>query len=142
MNLLSNAIEHNEPGGRVELACRIEMVRENEAGDVELSVSDTGRGIPAEHLPYLFQPFYRLDSAREQDTASMGLGLALVKTHVTALGGDIAVSSEPGVGSVFTVRLPGTAAPLGTDHATSKSAAPPAPAVKPVVAPALAEVEK
>ena len=104
MNLMSNAIEHNRAGGTVELG-----LRAGSGGDVEVAVRDTGSGIAPEHLPNLFQPFYRVESARPTETHPLGLGLFLVKTHVDALGGECRVESEVGVGSVFTIRLPAVA---------------------------------
>ena len=103
-NLLSNAIEYNKAGGTVELAAR----REGEW--LVVIVRDTGRGIPAEHLPHLFEPFYRVDGVRRPEAASesphLGLGLFLVDSHVKALGGRCTVESEPGAGTTFTVVLP------------------------------------
>ena len=73
---------------------------------VELSVTDTGRGIPATHLPHIFERFYRADPARARATGGAGLGLAIVKQWVELHGGTITVESAVGVGSQFTVRLP------------------------------------
>ena len=74
--------------------------------EIAVSVSDTGVGIPPEHQPYLFERFYRVDSARARDTGGYGLGLAICRSIVQAHGGQIAVDSQPGAGSTFTVTLP------------------------------------
>jgi heavy metal sensor kinase len=99
-NLLSNAVEYNRPGGRVELT-----VRPN-AQFIHLTVRDTGPGIAAEHLPHLFEPFYRADRARTVSPGHLGLGLSLVHSHVAALGGSVRVESTPGEGTAFHVDVP------------------------------------
>ena len=100
MNLLSNAIEYNRPDGTIEL-------RGTCNGDgLKLEVRDTGIGIVAEHLPHLFEPFYRADEARRHDAGHLGLGLSLVQSHVRAMSGSCTAQSEPGVGTTFFVHLP------------------------------------
>ncbi len=99
-NLLSNAVEYNRPGGSIEIQCG-----RNGHGFV-LSVRDTGVGIAAEQLPHVFQPFYRADQVRQRDSGHLGLGLALVKAHLDAMGGDCAVQSRPDQGTVFEIHLP------------------------------------
>src|SRR5262249_52583877 len=69
-------------------------------------VTDTGIGIPAEHIPHIFDRFYRVDPARSRATGGTGLGLAIVKHVAESHRGTVEVTSEPGVGSRFTVRLP------------------------------------
>jgi two-component system phosphate regulon sensor histidine kinase PhoR len=69
-------------------------------------VADTGQGIPAEDLPHLFERFYRVDKSRSRIQGRNGLGLAICKAIVDAHGGTIQVTSQPGVGSTFAVRLP------------------------------------
>ena len=103
-NLLSNAVKYNRPGGRIAVAARRDGDR------VIVSVADTGAGIVAEHLPRLFQPFDRLGAAHGE-VPGTGLGLALCKQLVEAMGGDISVASEPGQGSCFSVRLAAVADP-------------------------------
>ena len=99
-NLLSNALTHTPPGGEIVAAAR---ARE---GEVEISVSDTGEGIPPEHLPYIFERFYRVDRSRSRATGGTGLGLAIAKQLVVAHGGRISVESEVGRGTCFTFTLP------------------------------------
>lgn len=91
-NLLSNALRHTPAGGTV-------TVRIEEAGDavVRLAVENSGPSIPAEHLPRLFDRFYRADSARQRTTEGSGLGLAITRSILTAHGGDVTVSSADGM---------------------------------------------
>jgi two-component system OmpR family sensor kinase len=99
-NLLSNAVHHGHQGGAVRVATR----RDGEFAVAD--VSDNGPGIPAEHLPHVFERFYRVDAARTTSSGRSGLGLAISKAIIEAHAGSIQVFSEPGKGSVFTVRLP------------------------------------
>jgi heavy metal sensor kinase len=99
-NLLSNAVEYNRPGGEVEL-----LAKPN-GRLLHLSIRDTGPGIPPEHVPHLFEPFYRADNARSGQAGHLGLGLSLVQSHLHALGGQIRVESTVGVGTTFHVELP------------------------------------
>ncbi|MDB5332016.1 MAG: sensor histidine kinase [Phycisphaerales bacterium] len=105
MNLLGNAVEHNRVGGRVELRAHSSGV------DLEVVIEDTGLGIAADHLPHVFQPFYRASMARAGPEATdhqhLGLGLFLVDSHIKALGGECRIESEQGVGTTVHVRLPG-----------------------------------
>ena len=71
-----------------------------------MDIVDRGPGIPPEKLPYLFQRFFRVDDSRNRRSGGTGLGLAIAKGFVEAHGGTIAVDSEPGEGSTFTVTLP------------------------------------
>jgi heavy metal sensor kinase len=82
-NLLTNAIHHNQPGGEVSLTTR------TEANRVILTVRDNGPGVAEEHLPHLFERFYRADAARSTHTGGAGLGLAIVKASVDACGGSV-----------------------------------------------------
>ena len=97
-NLLTNAITYNRENGDVRVK------GETTNGSVILRVSDTGMGISAEDLPRVFDRFYRVDSSRT--SGNTGLGLAISKAIVEAHGGQIEVTSQPGIGSAFTVRLP------------------------------------
>jgi signal transduction histidine kinase len=99
-NLLANAVAHTPPGGTVTVAAR-------GAGDgVEVAVTETGPGIPPEHLPHVFDRFYRADPARARATGGAGLGLAIVKQLVEAHGGRVRADRARGGGAVVTVTLP------------------------------------
>jgi signal transduction histidine kinase len=98
--LLRNAIAHTPPGGSIEVNAAA-----NQDG-VAVAVRDTGSGIPPEHLPYVFDRFYRADPARARATGGAGLGLAIVKHLVEAHNGQIDVTSTPGAGATFTFTLP------------------------------------
>ena len=98
-NLVSNAVKYNRPGGRVEVRVRTER----EALIVE--VADTGIGMSAEEMARLFGEFVRIKNAKTRDILGTGLGLSIVKKLAQLYGGDVAVTSEPDVGSTFTVRL-------------------------------------
>lgn len=99
-NLLDNAVRFTPSGGAVTVSAH----RLN--GSVEVQVSDTGVGIPQEHLPRLFERFYRADPARSREDGGTGIGLAIARSVVEAHGGHISAMSEPGRGSVFTFDLP------------------------------------
>jgi signal transduction histidine kinase len=100
MNLVRNAITHTPEGGLVAIE-----VKPLEAGPVELVVSDTGPGIPSEETEKIFERFYRADSSRARATGGFGLGLAIAREMVVAMGGRISVDSSPGQGSRFIVTL-------------------------------------
>ncbi|MCD0484835.1 HAMP domain-containing histidine kinase [Streptacidiphilus sp. ASG 303] len=99
-NLVSNAIRYTPRGGAVTLAARADR----EA--VVIDVADTGIGIAADELPHVFDRFWRADKSRSRRSGGSGLGLAIVRRLVEAHGGTVSVSSVPGEGSTFTVRLP------------------------------------
>jgi len=99
-NLVDNAVRFVPEGGEVTIAAH------RHDGDVEISVADNGVGIPREHLPRLFERFYRGDSARSRDDGGTGIGLAIARSVVEAHGGTIRAQSEPGIGSVFSFDLP------------------------------------
>jgi GAF domain-containing protein/signal transduction histidine kinase len=102
-NLLSNAIKFTSDGGKVMITVRL---REGDEGLVEMEVSDTGSGISPRDQAYLFERFYRGEAAA-QGIPGTGLGLAIVREIVEEHGGSVSVESELGVGSTFTVLLPG-----------------------------------
>jgi signal transduction histidine kinase len=108
-NLVDNAVRFTPPGGEVTIAAG----RRN--GSVEISVADTGVGIPPEHLPRLFERFYRVDQARSREDGGTGIGLAIARSVVEAHGGHIRAESIPGKGSVFAFDLP-VAATDGRDQ--------------------------
>ena len=124
-NLLDNAVKYTPEGGQVRLAAK--LVRSSEFGDenqkelnselitqhselhrdfLEISVADTGIGIPKEHLDRIFERFYRVDKARSRELGGTGLGLAIVKHIVEAHGGTVQVQSTIGKGSTFIITLP------------------------------------
>ncbi|HLH74717.1 MAG TPA: heavy metal sensor histidine kinase, partial [Chloroflexota bacterium] len=100
VNLVDNGLKYTPAGGIVSIAVR----RQGDYAHVE--VTDTGVGIPPEHLPHLFERFYRVDKARSRATGGTGLGLAISRWIAETHGGTISVASEPGRGSTFTVTLP------------------------------------
>jgi two-component system, OmpR family, sensor kinase len=99
-NLLANAVHHNRDGGEIRVSTK------SDNGHAVLVVSDNGPGITAEHLPHVFERFYRADQARTGRDGHTGLGLAIVKAIVDAHGGEIEARSAPGAGATFVVRLP------------------------------------
>jgi len=101
LNLMANAIKFNRPGGevRVRAAC-------NPAGQVAITIADTGVGIPSQDLPRIFERFYRVDKARSRQVGGTGLGLSIVKHVVERMNGSITVESQLGRGSTFTLTLP------------------------------------
>ena len=99
-NLVENAIRHTPSGGTITVYTR------SEHGSVQLGVRDTGSGIPAEHLPRVFERFYRVDPARSRDAGGTGLGLAIVKHLVEAHGGTVSADSEPSGGTVVVASFP------------------------------------
>jgi two-component system phosphate regulon sensor histidine kinase PhoR len=100
VNLIDNAVKYSPVGGTV-------TVRLSSSDtEVTIAVEDHGAGIPSEHLPRIFERFYRVDKARSRELGGTGLGLAIVRHIVAAHGGEVGVRSVVGEGSVFTVRLP------------------------------------
>ncbi|MCD4787071.1 MAG: PAS domain-containing protein [Desulfobacterales bacterium] len=100
VNLLDNAIKYSEEGGLVQ----IEVITTDT--EVCISFKDHGIGIPKEHLPRLFERFYRVDKARSRKLGGTGLGLAIVKHIIQTHGGYVTVESNPGEGSNFVIHLP------------------------------------
>ena len=122
VNLINNAIKYSESGDVIEVGCRV-------AGDeIVLDVRDQGCGIEAEHLPRLFERFYRVDKARSRKLGGTGLGLAIVKHIAQAHHGSVQVQSTTGEGSVFSIHLqnvepvnnPSLNAPNGASRSTQQ----------------------
>ncbi|MGA3222907.1 MAG: ATP-binding protein [Acidobacteriaceae bacterium] len=104
-NLVENAMKYGKAGGRVRVGAR------QQEAMVEFYVQDFGPGIAYEHLPRIFERFYRVDKARSRESGGTGLGLAIAKHIVHAHGGDIRCESELGFGATFLFRLPRVVAP-------------------------------
>lgn len=100
INLLTNAVKYSHPQGKVVIEAALFQDK------VTIRVQDWGCGIPKEHLPRLFERFYRVDKARSRKQGGTGLGLAIVKHIVQAHGGEVLVHSTPGQGSTFSIHLP------------------------------------
>ena len=100
LNLIDNAVSHTPRGGIIKIAAS------KLDNWLEVSVEDSGEGIPAEDLPNVFERFYRVDKSRARTTGGTGLGLAIAKYFVEAHKGKINVQSEPGKGSRFTFTIP------------------------------------
>ena len=98
-NLMENAIKYNRPGGSVTVSAH------RSGGCVQISVADTGIGIPPEHQARVFERFYRVDKSRSKKTGGTGLGLAIVKHIVSLYGGRIRLESESGAGTCITVEF-------------------------------------
>lgn len=100
-NLVDNALRHTSENGRIEISGSAQG-----PDKIQLTISDTGTGIPTKHLPFLFDRFYRVDKARSRSRGGTGLGLAIVKKIVAQHGGDITVKSTPNKGTAFIITLP------------------------------------
>src|SRR5512140_2795623 len=101
-NLVDNAIKYGKEGGRVTVSGKIEP------SEYTLEVKDDGPGIPAEHLPRIFERFYRVDKGRSRELGGTGLGLSIVKHIVESHEGTLQAESRLGVGTRFVIRIPGT----------------------------------
>jgi two-component system phosphate regulon sensor histidine kinase PhoR len=99
-NLLDNAVKYVQAGGQISISAK------PGDGEIEVQVADNGPGIAAEHLPRIFERFYRVDKARSRELGGTGLGLSIVKHIVQAHGGRVWAESELGKGSVFHLTLP------------------------------------
>jgi two-component system phosphate regulon sensor histidine kinase PhoR len=99
-NLIDNAIKYNRENGTVNVSYR------EHKKEIEISVCDTGIGIPRSHLPFIFERFYRVDRSRSRKLGGTGLGLSIVKLAVEKLNGKVEVESEEGKGTCFRIYLP------------------------------------
>jgi signal transduction histidine kinase len=99
-NLLDNAIRHAPDGSAVT------VIIQHEENEISCAVSDQGSGIPVQHLPLIFERFYRVDTSRARHTGGTGLGLAIVQSLVSAQGGRITINSVEGMGTTITFWLP------------------------------------
>ncbi len=102
-NILGNGIKYTQPGGELKVSLQ------EEAGFALLSIQDTGIGISAKDLPFIFNRFYRVDKARSRDEGGSGLGLSICKHIAEAHKGSIEVESKPSIGTRFKIRIPITA---------------------------------
>lgn len=111
-NLVANAIAHTPPGGQVTIRSR------HDGAMLHVEVADTGRGIAAEHLPHVFDRFYRADPARFGSASNFGLGLAMVRSIATLHGGRVVIESQVGCGTRVTMETPiaGGAVQAGSPH--------------------------
>jgi len=117
-NLLDNALRHTPERGTVTVGAR------PVPGGVELVVTDTGDGISADHLPHVFERFYRVDAARDREHGGSGIGLTIARSLVEAHGGSVGVTSPgPGRGTTFTVTLPRTGRPSAPEPRSGPAAA-------------------
>ncbi len=108
-NLMANAIRHTPAGGRIIISARetgSNVVHGIKGPSLVVSVADSGEGISPEHLPHVFERFYRVEASRSRGEGGTGLGLAIVKQMVEAHGGKVWAESEIGKGSTFYVALP------------------------------------
>ena len=99
-NLIGNAIKYTPKGSKIMLAAKVEK------GNIQVDIQDTGYGIPAADLPFIFDRFYRVRNGKNSEIEGNGLGLAIVKSVVEQHGGQISVESEVGKGTCFTLSLP------------------------------------
>lgn len=99
-NIISNAVKYTPGGGKISVIAR------PVGGGAEISVADSGIGIPKEDIPHLFERFYRVDKARSRERGGSGLGLSIAKAFVDHLNGKISVDSEQGKGTTVTIFLP------------------------------------
>jgi two-component system, OmpR family, phosphate regulon sensor histidine kinase PhoR len=102
VNLIDNAVKYSAAARPVQVEARTEL------GEILILVRDRGSGIPPEHLPRLFERFYRVDAGRSRKVGGTGLGLAIVKHIAQAHGGYVTLQSAPGKGSTFFIHLPPT----------------------------------
>ena len=124
-NLVENAVIYSDAGARVVVAAQVEARSDDDY--VEITVSDTGIGIPPAEQRRIFERFYRVDYARSRANGGTGLGLSIVSHIAAAHGGQVSVWSQPGRGSTFTLRLPGHLGPGALPGGPPDSADSPTP---------------
>jgi anti-sigma regulatory factor (Ser/Thr protein kinase) len=112
-NLIENAVSYTPPGGAIDIETKIS------AGRYQITVGDTGPGIPPEDLTRVFERFYRVDKSRARPGGT-GLGLAIVKNLANVMQGDVTASNRDGGGALFTVRLPIREAPSASPQRCSQ----------------------
>jgi CheY-like chemotaxis protein/anti-sigma regulatory factor (Ser/Thr protein kinase) len=118
-NLLTNAAKYTDAGGRIGLVARVDP------SGLEISVSDTGIGLPPEAIPSLFEMFSQVESATDRTEGGLGIGLALVRGLIELHGGTVEVASDgPGRGSTFTLRLPPSALRAGSSPGAAAASLP------------------
>jgi len=125
-NLLDNAVKYTPAGGTITVGAKLlpETRSTEPAGrNIELSVADTGIGIPEQDRPRIFERFYRVDKARSRELGGTGLGLAIVKHIVEGHGGQVWVEANQPQGSRFVVRLPVSTSARLRNHASEASRA-------------------
>ncbi|WP_439535644.1 hybrid sensor histidine kinase/response regulator [Methyloversatilis sp.] len=120
VNLLGNGIKYNRRDGRLDLRFSVDA---SDAQRVRIDIGDQGPGLAAEQIEHLFEPFARL-GAEHSPVEGLGLGLAISRQFVEAMGGRISVASTPGMGATFSVRLPRAAVPVPA-HAEPPDTVPP-----------------
>jgi len=114
-NLAANAMRHTPDGGRITLSA--EVIEADEGFAMSFKVSDTGPGISPEHLPHIFERFYKADAARSASTTSgSGLGLSIVQAIVARHGGTITAANAPDGGALFEIRIPRSRRPSSDSH--------------------------
>jgi two-component system phosphate regulon sensor histidine kinase PhoR len=101
VNLLDNAVKFNRPGGEARIDAAM-----GADGRIVITISDTGRGIPSDELPRIFERFYRVDKARSREVGGTGLGLSIVRHVVERMEGIVKVESRFGKGTTFTISFP------------------------------------
>jgi len=99
-NLLSNGLRYTPPGGTIRVSVQ------GKGPEVEVTVHDSGAGIPEESLPLVFERFYRVDKSRARAEGGSGLGLTIARQLARAHGGELSAANHPKGGAVFTLRLP------------------------------------
>ena len=115
-NLIDNSLRYTPRGGTIAITISgPQRTKGQKQRVIWFEVKDTGSGIPNEHLPFVFERFYRVDKSRDRKTGGSGLGLAIVKDTVQVLGGEISITSEPKKGTSVLFWLP-AAVPASTPH--------------------------